>query len=79
MRKITHTELADIIGEMPTDERDIITDLVLRIERGREQYGPWSLEDQRAMVTEAYEECLDALHYVTARLLQLRRMEEGEK
>ncbi|MCA9645682.1 MAG: hypothetical protein KC492_33555 [Myxococcales bacterium] len=57
------------------DERQIADSLLGRLEQGRSVYGPWRVEDGRDYPSEAYEEVLDALHYVAAKLVQLNRRE----
>ena len=44
--------------------------LALRLERGRQEYGDWRLNDGRDHVAEALEEILDAAAYLTAALLR---------
>lgn len=62
--------------ELEDDEHEIVQELLERLEAGRRQYGPWHVDDGRDYPTEAYEEVLDALHYVAAELVRRRRQAE---
>jgi hypothetical protein len=69
--------LAEAIARMPADERQIIEQLVTRMEKGRRGYGPWHVSDGRDYPVEALLEVLDALHYCAAELVRLSRGDDG--
>lgn len=51
------------------DERWVVQSVADRLRKGRRQYGPWIPHgDERQFDTEANEEVLDALVYVTMKL-----------
>ncbi len=55
------------------DERAIIETCLDRMETGRQDYGPWKVNDGRDYPTEGYEEIIDALHYAAAAMLKQGR------
>ena len=55
------------------DERPIVEALLDRIEGGRDEYGPWKVDDGRDYRSEAFAEVIDGLHYCAAELVRLRR------
>ncbi len=65
--------LAERIERLPADERSIIEVLLSRLEQGRDDYGPWSVDDDRNYGEEAFLEVLDGLHYVAAGLVRIRK------
>lgn len=66
-------DMAARIEQLPEDERAILDILLTRLEQGREDYGPWNVEDGRDYREEAFSEVLDGLHYCAAGLVRLRR------
>jgi len=58
------------IEALQADERTIIETLLDRMERGRETYGPWNVNDGRDYRAEVFEEIIDALHYCAAGLVK---------
>lgn len=64
--------------ELSADERAIARTLVERLRGGREQYGPWSLDDGRVYTREALLEIMDALHYCAAELVRLERRQRPD-
>lgn len=72
---ITSSEkLIQRIEALQADERIILETLLDRIEKGREQYGPWQISDGRNYAKEAFEEIIDALHYSAAALIKQSRV-----
>lgn len=60
---------------MSPDERALLDLIGERIEQGRATYGPLYLDsDDRDFETEALEEILDAVVYLAAAILKLRRV-----
>lgn len=51
-------------------ERAIVRDIEVRLKRGAADYGPFTNDDERDMLKEAYEEALDCSVYL-ARAIQL--------
>ena len=70
---ISAASLVDRIERLPADERSIIEVLLNRLEQGRDDYGPWRVNDGRDYGEEAFLEVLDGLHYVAAGLVRLRQ------
>jgi len=70
---MTAVALAERIERLPADERAILESLLDRLERGRADYGPWRVDDERDYGEEAFTEVIDGLHYCAAGLLRLRR------
>ena len=66
-------KLAQRIAGLPPDELAIVEALLDRIEQGREEYGPWKVNDERDYPQEAFDEVIDALHYCAAALLKKTR------
>ena len=55
---------------------EILADASSRLQQGRDVYGPLDVStDSRDFLREAYEEILDFSIYVSARLVQLMRLE----
>jgi hypothetical protein len=65
-------KLADRIAALPADERAIMDALLERLEKGREVYGPWRVDDDRDYRVETWEEIIDALHYCAALIVRDR-------
>ena len=65
--------MAERIERLPADERAILESLLERLERGRADYGPWQVDDDRDYGEEAFAEVIDGLHYCAAGLLRIRR------
>ncbi|MCP4605645.1 MAG: hypothetical protein GY847_34855 [Proteobacteria bacterium] len=65
--------MKDQIDRLEGDERAIVSELLKRLEMGRNQYGPWDTDDAREYGQEALEEVLDALLYIAALLVKLKR------
>ena len=62
-------KLEDFGGE----ELEMIEVLVDRLAMGQDMFGEWTpSDDDRDNAEEAYEEIIDALHYVSAELVRLR-------
>ncbi len=66
-------QLAKRIAGLEADEREILEAMLDRLEKGRQTYGPWLVNDGRNYRSEAFSEVIDALHYCAAGLLQLSR------
>jgi hypothetical protein len=67
--------LVERIEALNSDERKILEVLLSRLEQGREEYGPWNINDNREYQKEAFEEIIDALHYCAAALLKHKSTE----
>ena len=67
------------LSNRSTDELaiiEIIADVSKRLQQGRDVYGPLDVStDSRDFLREAYEEILDFSVYISARLVQLMRLE----
>jgi hypothetical protein len=61
------------------DERLILESLLVRLELGQRQYGPWILDDGRDYPAEAYEEALDGMHYCAAEIVRQRRLAQSRR
>ena len=61
--------LSDRIAALPERERQIISAIVERLERGRRDYGPWGRRG-RDYRREMLEEVYDALVYAAAELTE---------
>ena len=61
------------VANLVEDERPIVEALLDRIEGGRDQYGPWKVDDGRDYRAEAFAEVIDGLHYCAAELVRLKR------
>jgi hypothetical protein len=67
-------EIAKTVAGFQADEKEIISTIVQRIDRGRSIYGPWEIggEQPRNYVQEALEEALDGMNYIAAELVRLK-------
>jgi hypothetical protein len=66
--------LIKVATELNEEECGVVLALAERIQKGRRQYGPMSLDkDPRHMPQEALEEALDLAAYVSMALYRLRR------
>lgn len=65
-------------AELSADERAIARILMERLRGGRDQYGPWSVDDGRVYAREALLEIMDALHYCAAELVRLERRQRPD-
>ena len=70
---MAYIKLAQRIASLREDERAIVEALLDRIEQGRQEYGPWKVNDGRDYPQEAFDEVIDALHYCAAALLKKKR------
>jgi len=66
-------EIGHRITSLPEDEREITKTLLDRLEEGRTHYGAWRVNDGRDYESEALEERLDGLHYLSAALVRRRQ------
>ena len=67
------TKIQKQISKLKGDEKSILSELLERLEMGRRRYGPWNINDNRNHEQEALEEVLDALFYIAAKLVRLKR------
>jgi len=67
-------ELSHAIQRLQEDERLIVTTIVERIDRGRDEYGPWEIDKDhyRNYRQEALEELLDGTAYLAAELVRMK-------
>jgi len=61
------------VANLVADEQPIVEALLDRIEGGRDEYGPWTVDDGRDYRAEAFAEVIDGLHYCAAELVRLGR------
>lgn len=61
------------VANLVADEQPIVEALFDRIEGGRDEYGPWTVDDGRDYRAEAFAEVIDGLHYCAAELVRLGR------
>ena len=61
------------LARLAEDERPILDALFDRIDAGRDQYGPWKVDEGRDDRAEAFAEVIDGLHYCAAELVRLQR------
>jgi len=64
-------QLLERIRRLRHDEREIVEQIVARIEQGRCAYGPRNVSDGRNNPGEALLEVMDALNYCAAELVRL--------
>jgi hypothetical protein len=72
-------EIAKTVAGFKADEKEIVSTIVQRIDRGRDVYGPWEIggDQYRDYRQEALEELLDGMNYLAAELVRLKAERQG--
>jgi hypothetical protein len=67
-------EIAKTVAGFQADEKEIVSTIIQRIDRGRSIYGPWEIggDKPRNYVQEALEEAFDGMSYIAAELYRLK-------
>jgi len=71
---VTPEEIVSTMANFYPDEKEIVAAIIQRIDRGREQYGPWEIDQDRGRdyVQEALEENFDCMVYQAAQLVKIQ-------
>ncbi len=59
---------------LKADERSIVKMILQRVNKGRNDYGPWKVNDRRDYPKEALLEVFDALTYCAAQLIRMQKV-----
>jgi hypothetical protein len=74
LKQIEYQEFQSRLCKLSKDEFSIMKTLLTRLEKGRETYGEWNVNDNRNYSKEALEEIIDALHYCAALIVKLPKI-----